>query len=119
MCFLTSFSFFLTFSHFFSLFVSNCYQAYTKDISAHRASMIMFAACFFYFGVQRVVLALMTPLHSGPWAKYTPFGPWKEWGSLQHDQLFGVGTAIAFPLTFGIAAYKAYVVPTLPKPKVV
>ena len=50
-----------------------------KKIQDHKASMIMFSACFFYFGVQRLMLMAMGVLHSGPWAEYMPLGPWKDW----------------------------------------
>ena len=86
-------------------------QARNKQIQDHKASMIMFASCFFFFGVQRLVLMAMGPLHAGPWAKYTPLGPWKEWGAKEYDTFFNVGIAIAFPITFGCATYKAYLVP--------
>ena len=73
--------------------------------------MIMFASCFFFFGVQRLVLMAMGPLHSGPWARYTPLGPWKEWSEREYDLFFNLSIAAAFQITFGCAMYKAYIVP--------
>ena len=86
-------------------------QARNKQIADHKASMIMFASCFFFFGVQRLVLMAMGPLHSGPWARYTPLGPWKEWSEREYDLFFNLSIAAAFQITFGCAMYKAYVVP--------
>ena len=91
-------------------------QIRAKQIADHKASMIMFSACFFYFGVQRLMLMAMGLLHSGPWAKYTPLGPWKDWTSEQYHHFFGISIVLAGFLTLGGATYKAYVVPTLTPP---
>jgi len=83
-------------------------QARAKQIQAHRSSMIMFSACFYYFGVQRLVMMALGPLHSGPWAKYMPLGPYVDWDDDDHSHAFSSAIALAFPLTFGLAASQAY-----------
>ena len=87
-----------------------------KKIQDHKASMIMFSACFFYFGVQRLMLMAMGVLHSGPWAEYMPLGPWKDWTAEKYNTFFGVSIALAGFVTLGGAMYKAYVVPTMSAP---
>jgi hypothetical protein len=83
-------------------------QIRNKQVMEHRASMIMFASCFYYFGVSRLVMMAMNVIHSGPWAKYTGLGDWKDWSTENVDDFFGISIAIGFPLTFGVAAYNAY-----------
>ena len=91
-------------------------QVREKKIMDHKASMIMFSSCFFYFGVQRLMMVALGAVHSGPWAQYTPLGPWKEWTAEQYNTYFGVSIALAALITLGGAMYKAYVVPTLAPP---
>lgn len=43
--------------------------------------------------------------------------PLQEWGARETEHMFNAAITMSVPLTFGPAAYKAYVVPTLPKPK--
>lgn len=86
-------------------------QIQNKQVVEHRASMIMFASCFYYFGTTRLVLMAMNAVHSGPWAKYTGLGDWREWSTEDVHDCFGIAIAIAFPITFGIAAYNAYLSP--------
>jgi hypothetical protein len=87
-----------------------------KQIAEHRANMIMFGACFYFFGVARLVMMAMNLIHSGPWAKYTGLGDWREWTGEDVDDFFGISIALSFQITFGIAAYNAYyVVPGKPK----
>lgn len=86
-------------------------QIRNKQVMEHRASMIMFASCFYYFGVGRLVMVAMNIIHSGPWAKYTGLGDWREWSKEDVHDFFGISIAIAFPITFGIAAYNAYFSP--------
>ena len=88
-----------------------------KNIAEHRSNMIMFGACFYFFGVARLVMMAMNVVHSGPWAKYTGLGDWRDWSGGDVDQFFGISIALSFPITFGVAAYNAYVLPGKSKPK--
>ena len=90
-------------------------QAYNKQIADHKASMIMFASCFFYFGVQRVVMILFGLLHSDPLGKLFPLGPWKQWDENSYEHFFNISVAWAAIVTFGLGGYKAYVVPAKSK----
>lgn len=92
-------------------------QIRNKQVMDHKASMIMFSSCFFYFGVQRLVMIAFGRLHSGPWAKFTPLGPWSEWTEKEYELFFGLSIALAFPITFGVAIGRAYVLQNLPKQK--
>lgn len=83
----------------------------------HRASMIMFASCFYYFGVSRLVMMMMNIIHSGPWAQYTGLGDWRNWSSQDIHDGFGISIAVAFPLTFSVAAYNAYIAPHAKTPQ--
>ena len=85
-------------------------QIRRKQVREHRASMIMFSACFF-FPVQRLAMYAMKALHEGWWAKYTPLGPWKNWYVSKYDVAFPTALWYAFIVTFGVATYLAYVEP--------
>ena len=63
------------------------------DWRSHRASMIMFSACFYYFGVQRLTIALFGAIHheKSPFAKYLPLGPWSQWNEDDYNEMFGIG----------------------------
>ena len=78
-------------------------QIRNKDIMGHRSSMIMFASCFYYFGLSRLVMMAMNAIHSGPWAKYTGLGDWRNWSPEDVHDFFGISVAIGFPLNFGFA----------------
>ena len=89
-------------------------QIRNKQVMEHRASMIMLASCFYFFGVARLVLMLMKVVHSGPWAKYTGLGDWKLWSYADVHDAFGIGMAFTFLITFGIGVNRAYFVPGAP-----
>lgn len=84
-----------------------------KQIMDHRASMIMFSACFYYFFVQRLIMMLFNAIHhqSTPWARYTGLGPWQQWTEAEYNAWFGISISCAFSITFGFAVYNAYIGP--------
>jgi|EP00970_Alexandrium_tamarense_P002731 hypothetical protein len=88
-------------------------QIRNKKVAEHRSSMIMFSACFYYFGVSRLVLMVMNPLHSGVLAKYTGLGDWREWEREDAKDALTIAIVLAFPLTFGVATYNAYILPSI------
>ena len=81
------------------------------NISEHRANMIMFAACFYFVGVSRLIMMFMTFIHSGPWAKHMGLGHASEWSEEDVADCFGLSIAFSLHVTFGVAAYQAYYLP--------
>ena len=83
------------------------------DWRSHRASMIMFSACFYYFGVQRLMISLIGVIHheKSPFAKHLPLGPWSQWNEDDYNEMFGIGICAAFVVTFSVATYNAYIGP--------
>ena len=75
----------------------------------------MLSACFFYFPAQRLVMALMGPLHSGAIAAHTGLGPWQEWSFEDYKTFFGVTIWLTGYLVLTVALLKAYT--AAPKPK--
>lgn len=70
-----------------------------KDIASHRASMIMFAASFFFFGLERMVMALWGPTHSGVLAQYMPLGDWHDWTKKDYNEWFNIVALFSVPVT--------------------
>ena len=89
------------------------------DITAHKSSMIMFSAAFFYIPLQRVVMALFNPIHhaANPLSKYTPLGPWQDWEAGDFDTMFTSTTFLTSIITWSGAVYKAYGAPDKAAPK--
>ena len=84
-----------------------------KDWQSHRASMIMFSACFYYFGVQRLCMLILGVLHheKSPLASHLGLGKWQNWNTEDYNAMFGIAVWSAFVLTFGVATYNAYIGP--------
>ena len=77
-----------------------------KDITSH-----MFASCFFFFGIERLVMTLSGLVHQGVIGEYMPLGPYKDWTVEDYENNFNIIAMITVPITFITAMYVAYIVP--------